>query len=228
MNFQSKKTNSMARRNRASAAVFTSLLLFGVACGDSGKSSTGSGSDSGMAGSAGYSSDSGTSSPTDSAAESAANPCPPMGPYGTKPGEIAANITLHDCDGNPVDLHDLCDYKGAFLYTFAGWCTTCKEFALSGKPNEIYNKYKNENFEMYFVVTGPNTPGAPTQADCANYQNQYGLEMTVLFDEAAAAQSELGVRVNSGYLVLSRGAFIETNTTGGSDAQSALKDIFGF
>jgi len=47
--------------------------------------------------------------------------CPPMGPYGTSVGDIAKDVQLTDCDGNPYSVHDLCDGAAAWIFGFAGW-----------------------------------------------------------------------------------------------------------
>jgi hypothetical protein len=46
--------------------------------------------------------------------------CPPMGPFGTEKGDILTNVTLHDCDGNPRNLHELCGAKVGYINLLAG------------------------------------------------------------------------------------------------------------
>lgn len=210
-------------------------LLAAIGCGDDAQDEgmAGNTDDAGDAAAAGAGGTTGVTggaageSGTDGMAGHAPS-CPPQGPFGTGTGDVAANVTLYDCDGNPVELHDLCDLDAAFLYTFAGWCPTCKAFAASGKPNDIHARYENESFEMWFVVTSPATSGMPTQETCANYRDQYGLQMNVLYDPEGATQSALEMRVNSGELVLSRGALIEVNTTGVASTEAKLQQIFGY
>ncbi|MFW5740970.1 MAG: peroxiredoxin family protein [Myxococcota bacterium] len=209
------------------------------ACSDDGSDSDGGGGNGGggsggAAGSGaaapgtGGSSGGGTGAMADTGGASSPATCPPNGPFGSVPGEVAPNVILYDCEGNEVQLHDLCGLDAAFIYTFAGWCPTCKSFASSDKPNEIYAKYKDESFDMWFVVTAPASPGTPTQDTCATYRDQYGLQMNVLYDPEGATQSLLGMRINSGELVLSNGAVIEINTTGVAATESTLQSIFGY
>jgi hypothetical protein len=50
-----------------------------------------------------------------------ANMCPWPGPYGTNVGDTIKDLTLADCDGNPVKLHDLCGANGAWVFVYAQW-----------------------------------------------------------------------------------------------------------
>ena len=47
--------------------------------------------------------------------------CPATGPFGSREGDILANVTLPDCDGNRHALHELCERQASWIYTFAGW-----------------------------------------------------------------------------------------------------------
>lgn len=47
--------------------------------------------------------------------------CPPEAPFGTEQGNVAPDVTLYDCDGQAVQLRDLCPRQGALLYAFAAW-----------------------------------------------------------------------------------------------------------
>ena len=228
---------------RAAGPLVVTLGLFGVAaCGGDAADDSGAGGSitgSGGSGSSAVGGSSGASGAgaggnvagtgAGAGAGGASASCPPEGPYGTSPGQVAPDVTLYDCDGNPVDLHGLCEREGAFVYTFAGWCPTCKAYASSDKPNEIWNKYREQSFDMYFVVTAPASYDvAPTQDTCAAYRDQYGLKMKVLFDPDGVTTSKLNMKINSGDLVLTRGAVIDINTADHAAVDSALAEIFGF
>ena len=64
-------------------------------------------------------SDTGTTSPDASAVAGGA--CPPAGPFGKAVGDVVPDVTLSDCDGNPVHLHDLCASDAAFIFSYSGW-----------------------------------------------------------------------------------------------------------
>ena len=54
------------------------------------------------------------------AADGSAQAC--LGPYGTAVGDVVADVTFKDCDGNDVSLHELtCQSKASFIFGFAGW-----------------------------------------------------------------------------------------------------------
>ena len=47
--------------------------------------------------------------------------CPPTGPFGYEIGDMLTNIGYEDCDGNPVELHDLCGANAGLVFNFYGW-----------------------------------------------------------------------------------------------------------
>jgi hypothetical protein len=47
--------------------------------------------------------------------------CPPIGPFGYDEGDVLTNITLSDCDGRQVSLHDLCGANAGLIFNFYGW-----------------------------------------------------------------------------------------------------------
>ncbi len=64
---------------------------------------------------------------------------------------------------------------------------------------------------MYLVVTAM-TGGRPVdQAACASVRDEYGLMIPVLYDKDNVLNGQLGMRVNAGKLVVSRGNVIEAN-----------------
>ena len=55
------------------------------------------------------------------APDSGASLCPPPGPFAARVGKYLPNTILQDCDGNAVQLHDLCERRAAWIFSFAGW-----------------------------------------------------------------------------------------------------------
>jgi len=47
--------------------------------------------------------------------------CPPPEPYGTQPYLSLRDLTVFDCDGNPVHLHELCGKPVGYFNLLAGW-----------------------------------------------------------------------------------------------------------
>jgi len=48
-------------------------------------------------------------------------PCPPLGPFGTEQGDIVKDAVLIDCDGVEHSIHELCETKVTWIFSFAGW-----------------------------------------------------------------------------------------------------------
>lgn len=154
--------------------------------------------------------------------------CPPQGPFGTEPGDLAPNLTLRDCAGQPVELHQLCRHRAAYLYTFAAWCQTCQAAAASGEDEALFEQFRDQDFAMWFVVTGTTSSAPPDAAYCQAVQVQYGLPMTVLYDAEGVTESVLDMLPNGDDLVLSRGAVVELNGSARlSTVERTLAELFG-
>ena len=68
----------------------------------------------------------------------------------------------------------------------------------------------------------------PTMETCRAYREQYGLEMTVLFDPDGVTQSGLNMLPNSDDMVLSQGDHIELNGSWGIETvENVLDSMFG-
>lgn len=69
-------------------------------------------------------------------------------PVGLEKGNLAPDFELTDMEGSPVKLSD---YRGkAVLLNFwASWCPPCR--AEMPHMEKLYNKYKDENFDILAV-----------------------------------------------------------------------------
>jgi len=81
----------------ACADAFCGSDEFGVACGSCG---------------IGYECDAG---------QCGLNTCPPLPPFGTHPFNSLTDLTVYDCDGSPVNLHELCGAPVGYFNLLAGW-----------------------------------------------------------------------------------------------------------
>jgi len=90
--------------------------------------------------------------------------------FGSDVGEIAANFTLQDQNGDNVSLYD---YHGnVILMDFtADWCGPCREKAETAE--EFFQQYKDKGF-MYILIV--------IEGDPAVWAETYGLTFPVLND----------------------------------------------
>ncbi len=82
---------------------------------------------------------------------------------------------------------------------------------------------------MYFVITDM-AGGAPVnQAACNTVRDEYGLEMTVLYDKDNVLNTELGMRVNTADMVVTQGNVIDINGPWAiQTVENSLQKIFGY
>jgi len=125
--------------------------------------------------------------------------CPPAGPFGTGEGDVSPDVTLSDCDGNLYSVHDLCERDAAWIMVFAGWCSTCRVSA--PQANALWERFRSQNFQAYFVIADDNQASPPDAAYCAQIREQYGLTMPVLFDADGSFVNALQVPTNDVHIV---------------------------
>ncbi|MBW2523130.1 MAG: redoxin domain-containing protein [Deltaproteobacteria bacterium] len=155
--------------------------------------------------------------------------CPPTAAEGLDPGDVAPELSLPDCGGTARSLRDLCPRTAALLYTFAATCTTCQAYAASGAPNDLWQRYRDHDFAMWFIVTGDASNGPPDGSYCQVVAEQYDLAMPVLFDAAGVTGEVLTMPGNSGELVLTEGNLIASKTWGApGTVERVLEDLYGF
>lgn len=48
--------------------------------------------------------------------------CPPStDDVGLELGQTIPDLSLLDCEGTPIDLHEVCDKKAAYFFVYADW-----------------------------------------------------------------------------------------------------------
>ena len=153
-------------------------------------------------------------------------PCPPSGPFGTEAGDVAADVTLLDCDGVEHSLHDLCEHEVSWVFEFTDWCPPCRAFA--GRADDVYAAYEGEDFGAWFVISENDSFGPPTAELCAEIRDRYGLPMTVLYDPEQRFSDALDAPTNDFHLVMKRGNVIEwTGHYADSQIEDQLDAAFG-
>lgn len=130
--------------------------------------------------------------------------CPPVGPFGTGEGEVAADVTLFDCEGNEVRLHELCEAEVSWLFEFADWCPPCRSFA-SSDLEDVWTTYSAMGVQAYMVVSEDSDFAVADAADCAEIRDRYSLTMPVLYDPTGAVQTALDIDSNATNVIFDRG-----------------------
>ncbi|MFO0749081.1 MAG: hypothetical protein U1F43_25975 [Myxococcota bacterium] len=90
-------------------------------------------------------------------------------------GDNIRNITLTNCLGEEVDLHERCaKTEAVWIIASAGWCGACEAFVpvAAQRANELADKGLD-----LMVVVGENPAGAaPTLEYCKDYAGAHGLD----------------------------------------------------
>ena len=129
--------------------------------------------------------------------------CPPTGPFGTDVGDVAPDVTLLDCEGTEVRLHELCDAPVSWIYHYAEWCPVCRDFAPSAQM--LYERHQADGLAAFIIISADGDFGAPDAALCAEVRMRYGFTMPVLYDATGAFASGLEAPTNAYNLIMTRG-----------------------
>lgn len=111
------------------------------------------------------------------APEAADASCPPSGPVGRSPGEVAEDVALTDCDGASVSLRGLCGAP-AVVGSWYGWCPSCESHAA------LIRRLADEHPGLAAAVVLNEDPlGAPMDGEfCAMYADTYPSAAAVWMD----------------------------------------------
>ncbi len=102
---------------------------------------------------------------------------------GTEVGSKVGNITLQNCLGEPVALHDYCGRRKAMWFiNSAGWCGACEGYV--PQASLLAQQRRHEGVELY-VLVGEDASGAnATQEYCMQYALSHNLDPAhTLYDE---------------------------------------------
>ncbi|QED48265.1 peroxiredoxin family protein [Cytobacillus dafuensis] len=110
-------------------------------------------------------------------------------PVGLEEGNRAPDFELLDLEGNTVKLSD---YKGKtiLLNFWATWCPPCK--AEMPYMEKLYNKYKNEGFEILAVNV---TTSEKSRTNVDEFVKNNELTFTIPLDEIGSASNDYNIRV---------------------------------
>jgi peroxiredoxin len=150
--------------------------------------------------------------------------CPALGPFGTKLGDVAADVALLDCEGNEHRLHDLCEKSAIWILEYADWCPVCRSHARAAAAR--YDKFAGNDFGAFMVITEKRDGSAPDAELCAWARDEYGIEFPVLIDTNDAFQDALGVPPNKTQVVFGEGMVI-VHKGSESGVEAAIETALG-
>jgi thiol-disulfide isomerase/thioredoxin len=151
------------------------------------------------------------------------------------PGSVAPGFTSTDINGIPLSLSDFKGKKYVMLDFWASWCVPCRK----GNPHLIalYNKYKNQGFEIIGVASDDTKPEAWRKAVD---QDQIGIWKHVLsglkrtatgYDRSSAIGEAYGIHTLPTKILIDKDGVIIGRYGGGGEDDEAmdkkLTELFG-
>lgn len=104
--------------------------------------------------------------------------CVPEGSGGLI-GDNVANFSLQNCDGEWVNLHDMCGSKAVLMVAIAGWCSACADWV--PQIQAAYDDLHDDGLEVMFIL-GENMSGTqPNLAFCSSYAASHNLNSSLVF-----------------------------------------------
>lgn len=106
----------------------------------------------------------------------------PSGPYGTEVGELFEDITLDDCDGNPVTFGDILGQSQLTLFNIgAGWCQPCVEESQK-LDADVFRAFCGRGLRVVQVLFQDEDAEVATKLFCSDWRQQFSLSFPVLVD----------------------------------------------
>jgi hypothetical protein len=94
-----------------------------------------------------------------------------------------ADLTLNDCDGNPVSLTSFCDKKAVWIYAGHGWCDASK--AIASNAEMVADRFAPLGVQSVFILLETGLFTMPTATDCKAWRDSHNLkDVIVLYDPA--------------------------------------------
>ncbi len=106
----------------------------------------------------------------------------PSGPYGQEVGDVFENLTLDDCDGNPVTFGDILSESELVLFNIgAGWCAPCIEESEKLDAN-VFRAYCGRGLRVIQVLFEDDQSRPATKFFCNEWRSRYTLSFPVVVD----------------------------------------------
>ncbi len=113
-------------------------------------------------------------------------------------GENIRDMTLTNCDGQAVDLHDRCGHhKATWIVASAGWCGACEAFVPEAAARA--RQLAEAGLDLVVVLGEDRGGAAPSLAYCREYALAKGLDPanTFIDHDGRAAWSTLFGAINT-------------------------------
>jgi len=104
-------------------------------------------------------------------------------PYGTKRGDIIANLQFETPEGDPISLQDIRadeSIRVMLLSSIAGWCQPC--IVEQEHLKELQTEYGNRGFVVVSAMFEDTLGNVPTPGQVQEWKAQYKLNYTFLRD----------------------------------------------
>jgi len=110
--------------------------------------------------------------------------CPPL-PEGINSGmdvgDQLPSMGFQNCLGEAFDLNELCGADATWIFFAHSWCGDCQ--ATAGFAETVNDYFAANNVAIVQIVVHSFDKNLPTAADCATWQDTYGLSgVLTLFD----------------------------------------------
>jgi thiol-disulfide isomerase/thioredoxin len=146
---------------------------------------------------------------------------PAAAQMGIAVGDKAPIVTVHDLDGNAVDLGQWIGKKPVFLEFWATWCTNCAELLPTVKAAA-------ERYGAKVEFLGMNVTVNQTQARVRRYLETEKPPYRPLWDEAGTSRKAYKVPGTSYVVIIdANGTVVYTGFGGKQDFEPALKRTAG-
>lgn len=160
--------------------------------------------------------------------------CVPDG-TGVVTGDQVANLTLQNCYGEEVELHDYCGRRTAmWLIGSAGWCGSCESYV--PQAASVFEQRRHEGIELFVIVSEDRQYNAPTREYCMQYAAEKNIDPSRVLMDPGFSQTWALISPTGGsggsvglpwqsVLAPYDMTYTWNSQTDGGDAQSALNEL---